>query len=171
MLEGFYETIVQHVKTPKERLMDLGFLAAGIVGAVAILVITNIMALHVIGAAGAAAALFFGVRAAVFNRWEYEYIVTEASVDIDQIIARRKRKRMLSFDCRDCEIIAPVNRGNYYAEYKNLPVRDFTAYAAHEDNYFAVVERTGVRTCILFQPTEDMVQLFKHYNPRNVFIA
>ncbi len=171
MIEGFYESIVKHIKTPKDRLIDVGFAAAGLAGAVVILTLTNIMNLHVIGAVAAIAAVVFAIRAILFNTWEYEYIVTGSTVDIDQIIARRKRKRAISFDARDCEIIAPANRGHYFAEYKTLPIKDFTAYPGHEDNYFAVVERTGVRTCILFQPTEDMVQLFKTYNPRNVYTA
>jgi len=171
MLEGFYETIVKHYKTPKERLRDLGFLGAGFGGALVILLLTNIMNLHVIGAIGAIAAIVFGVRAGFLSGLEYEYIVTASTVDIDQIIAQRKRKRMLSFDCRDCEIIAPMNRGNYYSDYKHLPTQDYTAYATHEDNYFAVIERGGVRRCILFQPTEDMVQMFKTYNHRKVFVA
>ncbi len=171
MLEGFYETIVKHSKTPKERLIDIGFLAAGLGGALVVLLLTNIMDLHVIGAAGAIAAIVFGVRAGLLSSLEYEYIVTSGMVDIDQIIAQRKRKRMLSFDCRDCEIIAPMNRGNYYNDYKHLPTQDYTAYTTHEDNYFAVIERGGVRRCILFQPTEDMVQMFKAYNHRKVFVA
>ena len=92
-------------------------------------------------------------------------------MDIDQIIAKQKRKRVVSFDSRECEMIAPVNRGNYFAEYKSLPCHSFVAYPEHEENYFAVFERVGVRTCVIFQPTEDMVQTFKQYNPRNVFMA
>lgn len=171
MVEGFYESIVRHIKTPKERLIDVGLALAGILGGIVVFVVTDLMGLHAIGIAGALAAVFFGFRAVLYNSWEYEYIVTAGTVDIDQIIARRKRKRMITFDCRDCEIIAPMNRGNYYTDYKALPVQNFTAYTEHEDNFFAVMVRGGVRTCILFQPTEDMVHLFKACNPRNVFIS
>ncbi|MBE7063126.1 MAG: hypothetical protein IJN25_06575 [Clostridia bacterium] len=171
MVEGFYESMVRHIKTPKEHLVDVGLALAGILGGIVVFVMADLMSLHAIGIAGALAAVFFGFRAVLFNNWEYEYIVTDGAVDIDQIIARRKRKRMLTFDCRDCEIIAPLNRGNYYADYKSLPVQNFTAYTEHEDNFFAVIVRGGVRTCILFQPTEDMVHQFKAYNSRNVFIS
>ncbi len=171
MIDGFFESIVRHVKTPKERLLDVAFGAAGIAGAIVILIVTDLMRLHIVGATAAIASLFFGFRAVLFNNWEYEYIVTAGVVDIDQIIARRKRKRVISFDCRDCEMIAPMNRGNFYAEYKSLPTQDYTAYREHEDNFFACMERGGVRTCILFQPTEDMVQMFKTCNPRKVFTA
>ncbi len=170
MLEGFYESIVRHVKTPKEHLIGIGFAVAGIAGAIVAYYVGLLLGLQYIGLCAAFFALFFGIRAAAFYNWEYEYIVTEGAVDIDQIIAQQKRKRMVSFDSRECEIIAPVNRGNYFAEYRTLPSQSFVAYPDHEENYFAVFERVGVRTCVIFQPTEDMVQMFKRYNPRNVFI-
>lgn len=170
MLEGFYESIVKYQKKPKDYLVDVGFVAAGFFGAVAAYYIGLLIGLKYIGLGAAFFALFFGLRAAIFHYWEYEYIVTEGTVDIDQIIAKQKRKRMVSFDSRECEIIAPVNRGQWFNDYKTLPVSSYVANDAHPDNYFAVFERVGARTVVIFQPTEDMVAAFRHYNPRNVYI-
>ncbi len=170
-MEGFYETIVRHRKTPKERLVDLGIFFGGIFCTVLVFLIFAGMSLKSYGVVISATVLVFAFRSIAQNNWEFEYIVTAGLVDIDKIIAQKKRKRVLSFDARDCEMIAPLNRGNYYKEYKNLPLLDYTAYRGHEDNYFAVFERAGARTCVLFQPTEDMVQMFKSCNPRNVYVA
>lgn len=169
-MDYFFETIVKHQKTGKEYLKELGFFVGGILGAIVIFILTALMRLHVIGVAGSMACLFFALRAIVFHKWEYEYTVTAGSVDIDKIIAQRKRQRMISFDCRDCEIIAPMHCGDYFSAYSDLPQKDFTAYKEHPANYFAVLERSGMRTCILFQPTEDMVHAFRKYNPQKVFI-
>ena len=169
MLQGYYESIVKHRNTPKEALITLGFFVLGVVGAVVVYVIAAYIGLSYIGWAGAFFAFFFGARAAPNHNWEYEYIVTEGTVDIDQVIARQKRKRMVSFDCRECEIIAPFNRGDRFEAYKSLPIRFFTAWDDHPDNYFAVFERVGARTVVVFQPTEAMLEAFKHYNHRNVF--
>ncbi len=38
---------------------------------------------------------------------EYEYIVTNNELDIDKIIGRRKRKRMITIDLRSAEDLAP----------------------------------------------------------------
>ena len=170
-MEGFFENIVKHYKTPKEKLVDVSIFAGGILGAVLAFTIFSSMMLHAIGAVAAVVVLVFAFRAIALDRWEYEYIVTDGVMDIDKIIAQRKRKRILSFDARNCEIIAPANAGNYFGDYKNLPLFDYTAYPTHEGNYFAVFERAGSRICVLFQPTEDMVQMFKSCNPRNVYIA
>ena len=171
MLDGFFEAIVKHHKTPKEQLSSVGLFFAGLFGALVILFITDKMNLHIVGIFGALAAFVFGVRAAILYTWEYEYILTASVLDIDQIFAQRKRKRVFSFDSRDCEIIAPFSRGNYYQEYASLPLLNYSAYTAHPDNYFAVFERQGVRTCVLFQPTENMVQHLKQINPKKVFTA
>jgi len=169
-MEDFYEALVRHIKTPKDYLIDVGLFLGGIIGAVAVFFIAGLMRFHVIGVVGAGAVLFFALQQIAFHKWEYEYIITQGIVDIDQVIAQRKRKRIVSFDARDCEIIAPQNRGNYFDAYKDLPITDCTAYLTNENNYFAVLERAGVRKCILFQPSEDMVQSLKRYNPRNTFI-
>lgn len=169
MLEGFYESIVKHEKTLKEHLVGLGFIVIGVLGAIAAYYVGIMMGLKYIGLGAAFFAAFFGFRAAVFHNWEYEYIVTDGTVDIDQIIAKQKRKRMVSFNSRECHIIAPVNRGTRFNEYKSLPVSSFVARDDHPDNYFAVFERVGARTVVIFQPTEDMLEAFKRYNPRNVY--
>ena len=169
MLEGFYESIVKHQKTPKEAIIGLGFVAAGILGAVAAYAVGVMLGLRYIGLGAAFFAAFFGFRAAIFHNWEYEYIVTDGTVDIDKIIAKQKRKRMVSFNSRECLIIAPVNRGTRFNEYKSLPTSSYVARDDHPNNYFAVFERVGARTVVIFQPSEDMVEAFARYNPRNVF--
>ena len=169
-MEDFYETLVRHIKTPKEYLIDVGIFFGGILAAIAVFFITGLMRLHMIGIVAVLVILFFTLQTIAFHKWEYEYIITQGIVDIDKVIAQRKRARVMSFDARDCEMIAPQNRGNYFSAYKDLPMTDCTAYTANEHNYFAVFERAGVRRCILFQPTEDMVQSLKRYNPKNTFV-
>ncbi len=170
MLEGYYETIVKHIKTPAERLKDVLFILGGFAGAFVALFLGELLQFHALGGIGSIAAVVVGLYYAVSNTWEYEYIVTSGTVDIDKIIAKRKRVRLLSFDCKDCEIIAPMHIGNAFQRYAALPILDYTARTGNADNYFAVITLSGARTCVLFQPTEAMVQEFKQYN-KNTVIA
>ncbi len=170
MLEGYYETIVKHRKTPAERMKDVLFILGGLVGGIAILFLGELMQLHTLGNIGSIAAVVAGIYYAAINTWEYEYIVTSGTVDIDKIIAKKKRMRLISFDCKDCEIIAPMHIGSEFQRYASLPILDYTGRTDNADNYFAVITRSGVRTCVLFQPTEAMTQEFKQYN-KNTIIA
>ena len=166
-MDAFFETLVKHQKTPRDLLIEVGLFFGGLAGAFLALILGNLIRLRVFGAVGAATILFFALQAIIFHKWEYEYTVTENMVDIDKVVAQRKRSHMISFDTKDCEVIAPMD-STHFDTYKHLPLKDYTAYPDHPDNYFAVLERGGARICVLFQPTEEMVQAFKLYNPAAV---
>ena len=52
-----------------------------------------------------------GYRAYLMFNVEYEYIVTNGELDIDRIIARRGRKRMINIKTNAYELIAPYDDG------------------------------------------------------------
>ncbi len=78
----------------------------------AILLATMLMWLSIVFGAYTLILLVFGVLGLgvylVSNMdVEYEYIVTNEEMDIDKIIGRRKRKRMITIDLRSVEDLAP----------------------------------------------------------------
>lgn len=166
-MDAFFETLIRHKKTPRDFLVEGGLFFGGLAAAFLAIFLGSFLHLRIFGVVGAAVILFFALQAIVFHKWEYEYTMTENTIDIDKIVAQRKRSRMISFDTKDCEVIAPMDSTHFDA-YKHLPLKDYTAYPEHPDNYFAVLERNGARICVLFQPTEEMVQAFKRYNPAAV---
>ncbi|MDD6308139.1 MAG: hypothetical protein PUB07_02120 [Clostridia bacterium] len=170
MLDGFCENIVVRKKGIMDYLMDVGIFLASILAVILLLFLGKQLHFNAAAFVLSATAFVFGIRAIVLHKWEYEYTVTAGEVDIDRIMARRSRKRMLSFRAEDCEIIAPANKGNYFAEYANVPTSDYSAYRTHPDNYFAVFERAGQRILVIFQPNEAMLQMLKKHNPRHVFV-
>ena len=105
---------------------------------------------------------------------EYEYILTNSEMDVDKIMAKKRRKRMVSFDFKDAEIVADISDNMHNAEYKNAPenikVMDFTGNKSNGRIYFADVMIEGEQKRILFQPTSKMLDSIKRYNPRKVFI-
>lgn len=52
---------------------------------------------------------------------EYEYAFTNGELDIDKIIAQRKRKRVFSASCRDFEAFGKLDSEKYTDEIKNIP--------------------------------------------------
>lgn len=60
--------------------------------------------------------IFLGMGLFFYGVWlvngmgiEYEYIVTNTELDIDKIIGKRKRKRMITVDLTHAEEFAPLN--------------------------------------------------------------
>lgn len=170
-MDTFMEKIVEKKKTPKDMAIRIGIVLAALL-LVMILMdvsfrypqITGISPLLWIGAVYGA---FYLVRS---RNIEYEYIVTNGDLDIDMIVAKRKRKRIFSANCKDFDILARY-RGTHYErsmdEIKNRIEAVSTMQA--EDIYFIVLNYKGERTIVFFQPTEKMLDSFRKFNPRNVY--
>lgn len=84
---------------------------------------------------------------------EYEYILTNNDLDIDKVIGKRKRKRMISLDVSTAEEFAP-----YPAE-RDVPA-DATVHAytgSETDAYYLVVNHSGYgKVKLIFNPNEKM---------------
>ena len=93
---------------------------------------------------------------------EYEYILTNGDIDIDKIIAKRKRKRVLSFSTKEFEIVAPYKQGENSTNVLDLGTRNY------ENAYYAVFSKDGQKKTLVFNPPQKMIEAMKTYSPRTV---
>jgi len=105
---------------------------------------------------------------------EHEYIVTNGEIDIDRIIAKRRRKRLCTIPPLDVEIMAP-----YTDEYKHYYDKngDFahtfdTTSSKYSQNRWLIVAATKKygRVRVLFEPTDRMIEHMREYMPRKVHL-
>ena len=97
---------------------------------------------------------------------EFEYIVTNGDLDIDKIISKRKRKRIFSSNCRSFEKVAKYNE-----EAMNVENRLELVSSMHSpDVYFILLNHENKKTIVFFEPDERMLNSFKTYIPKKVFI-
>lgn len=108
-----------------------------------------------------------------FNQ-EFEYIFTNGEMDVDKIIARRRRKRLITINFKDIEIMAPL-RGEHAAEAKREGFKtkiDASVSPDAEDTYFIITNHRKMGlTLLLFQPNGEIVRGAETYAPRRVFKA
>lgn len=96
---------------------------------------------------------------------EYEYILTNGEIDVDKIIARRKRKRLITVDTRTF---------TEFGLYKSAPKVDsnvtvIMACSSTEDpnTYYAVCDHAKFGKCMLvFNPNEKILSHAKQYIKR-----
>lgn len=105
---------------------------------------------------------------------EYEYIMTNSFMDIDKIMSKSQRKRVMSFDFADIEICANIKDDEHNSEYKrenpNIKIVDLTGDKLNGGIYFVDFNNEGTRTRVLFQPTSRMIEAARKFNPRYVHI-
>lgn len=100
---------------------------------------------------------------------EYEYIVTNGDIDIDVIIAKRKRKRVFSGKARDFEIMAKTDSDEYRQAQKGKHVlKDFSGNIESPENWFFVTDYKSERVLVVFAPDEKMLKNLKRFNPSKI---
>ncbi|NLK88809.1 MAG: hypothetical protein GX276_01520 [Clostridiaceae bacterium] len=164
----FLEKIVARRKTGKDYLK----IAAVIIGALVVLfllvlfnqVVGFLTPLLLVGAGYAFYMLLTGMSI------EYEYIVTNGDLDIDQIIARRKRKRIYSCQAKDMEIIAKLDSDEWRQAQRQTgrKLLDCSAVFNSPDNWFILSEYKNQRVTVVFEPDERMLRNLRRFNPSKV---
>ncbi len=104
---------------------------------------------------------------------EFEYALTNNELDIDKILARSRRKRVITIDFKNIEICANINDEKYSNEYKSTAsitkTLDVTGICDN-DVYFVDFAGEKGKTRVLFQPTDKMKDAMKLINPRCIHI-
>jgi len=167
MSDTFIEKIVQRRKTGQDYLKIVGLLVASFVLLTVLMLfggyISFLVPILLVG-------IFYGLWYLLtgMNR-EYEYIVTNGDLDIDVIIARRRRKRVFTGKAKDFEIMAKVNSDDYRdAQRVKHVVLDCSASLQAPDNWFFISEFKGQRTLVIFAPDERMLKSMKRFNPSRI---
>ncbi len=171
----FREESVQKVDTGLSTLLYIITYGAMIFfGILAFVFLTAIMqgALNAFSAISLAisAGLTFGCYVLRNNqRIEYDYTFTNGMLDIAKVINNSKRKKLLSADIKEFEIIAPISDEGFNRMLNHPGIKKLNYFLNRGGGlYYGVFTKDGVKSLLVFEPSEEMVALFKKVNPRNV---
>jgi hypothetical protein len=160
-LDNFYEQLVAKQKSSAYKIVNAAFyifagLALLTLSAIPIFVVCLLLAV----------AAFFGKKALYV---EFEYAFTNGDIDIDRIVEAKKRKRLLTFDVKNAELIAPED-SSYVKDFSNKPSKMVTLFPGGTDRnvYVAMVTGGNERFQLRFTPDEEFLNLCYKYNPRAV---
>jgi len=165
-MDVFIEKIVSRKKTTKDHMMVVGIILGGFILSIAAFTFIGPVAPAVV-----AAVVYFGYYFAKGTNLEYEYAVTNGDIDVDKIIAQRKRKRVFSAYTKDIEIVAKLKGSKFTGEYNNIRnrVEAVSSMDDAQDIYFMVAPFKGERTILFFQPDQRMLDSFKIKMPHKYF--
>ena len=96
---------------------------------------------------------------------EYEYAFTNGELDIDKIMEKSRRKRVLTIECGKFDIVAPFT--DEYASERSgaAKVLDFAASTDHFGSYFAAYSGKDGKTVLIFDPDDRMLDAIKIHIP------
>lgn len=169
-MDIFTEHIVKHKKGTREYLISAGAVLAAFILSFALLMFGGVLFNLGIGFL-ILVGFFYGAYIVIkYTNVEYEYILTNNELDVDKIMARSRRKRMITVDFRNIDICAPIDDPNYKYEYENTSVSqvyDFSGQGLNK-TYFILTDGDSGRIKIIFEPTEKILDGAQKFNPRKV---
>ncbi len=98
---------------------------------------------------------------------EFEYIITNDCLDVDKIIAQKKRSRLISIDLKTVESVGRYTASEFEGKTFDTEIRAEKNPAGFENFYITLSHPTHRRTLIVFTPDEAMLSaLSKSLLPR-----
>lgn len=112
----------------------------------------------------------------VSRRIEFEYALTNGQLDIDKIVDQKKRKNIITANCRDFEIMAKVTSEKFDESVKEISNKIFAVSSLDsQDIYFFVTDKKAdedekaKRVIVFFEPDAKMLNSIKTMIPRKFF--
>ena len=168
-MDDFFEQIVEIKRTAKDYILLIGVWLLAILLSTVVVAFTfatfailgPIVLFPIIGAA------YIAYKLSMRFFTEYEYIITNGTMDIDKIIAKSSRKRMASFEISWVESLEKYNPQN-----KITGNFERIVYACNVDDpnaYKMVLMKEGIgKQCIVFSPNEKIKSATVKYLPRYI---
>ncbi len=170
-MDVFIEYIVKKKKTAQDYLKAVGIVFACVIVWMLLLMFNRYLLglglFLIVGAGWGAWKLIQGINV------EYEYILTNSEMDVDRIVAKMRRKRMLSMDFKTIELCARCDDPEFRHEFENTAsiAKTYDVRGGENQAYFVdyVAGESG-KTRILFCPNEKMLESIKKMAPRTVHL-
>ena len=157
----FVEEMVVRRKTALNLLLSIFIVAAALVLAVVVWLfvpfISTVLIIIVLFAA------YLGIK---FQYVEYEYSFTNGDLDIDKIMAKRKRVRVLEINQKQIRVMAPYT-AEYEAETKDYSVKEVIDTSASKNaagRWFFIYEKPdGSHAFVVIQPSKQLLKAMQKY--------
>lgn len=161
MRYAYTESIVPRTPGPKEKGMQILFLAIAVVSAIAAIF------LNVILIVAALAAGFLYYRGRKNADAEYEYVHTNDIFDVDLVIGNAARKQLVSVNLEKVLLVVPAD-SDELESYENWKVYDYSGDAGEGQRY-AMVCKDGTRSKLLLLKLDgEMHRSLKQWIPGKV---
>ena len=100
---------------------------------------------------------------------EYEYSLTNGEIDIDKIIAQRKRKRMITVVCREVEAMGKYKKAEHVNRTYKTRIVACEDENDSENTWYLVYNSVNFgKTLVVFNPPQKMISGMMPYLPKTL---
>ena len=167
-MDIFHEQLVKHHRTAADYLKIVGIIVAALVLFVLLVLFVPLLMGSAVGMISticllAGVGVLFGAYYLIVNTGvEYEYILTNNDLDIDKIIGKHKRRRLLTVKVNTFEDFGIYRPEDHQEKGYTSTVLCCGISPGAGDPYFAVFEHASFgKTLLIFNPDEKIVEGLK----------
>ena len=119
-----------------------------------------------------AALVYFLYHLGTSVNLEYEYCFVNGALDVDKIIAARKRKRLTELNARNIEIMASTKNRAFRGYMNDRDIKKIYACSSVNDIdvFFVIYNYKEEKHMLLFNPNDKIKDGFRRLNPQKVFL-
>lgn len=162
-MDVFFEKLVVKKKTGEDTLVCIGACVGAFIAILAIMAFIRILLIPAI-----AVILFVCYRIITGRNLEYEYSVTDGDLNVDKVINKQRRKKVINIPAKSIKIVAPRGDSRLPST-EGRDIIDVTSRSEGADVY-CVFFGDGKEKVLLFEPDRPQLEEMQRKNPRNVFI-
>ncbi len=165
----FMEQLVKRKMMPFDLLINALIIIAAIVAVVVILgPVSSLLPGYGSIMLLASIAVIFGAFYLIYNKnVEFEYIFTNGELDVDTIIAKKRRKRLVTVSCKNVTAAGEYKPGNSQ-EASCAKVINATSGSNAETWFLVFAHRTFGKTMLIFEPNAELLENIKNALPREL---
>ncbi len=166
MNDIFNEQLVQRKPNKMDMIKKIGVIVLGLLLLIVVMGVPSLAGFQLPLIIVVIIGIVFVMRR--FNI-EYEYVFTNGDFDVDKIINKSKRKRVVSFHVSNIEVMVPAGNKDYARDVEKFgKLYDFSSGELKDNTYIAIAESGGTRMKIIFEPNEKMFDAIRSYIPRKI---
>lgn len=159
-MDVFKEQLVKIKKSPAEYLLMVVIFIVAVVACTLLFLMSGQYPIFILFIV----AVFYGVGKLLgMFSIEYEYIVTNSMIDVDKIISKSSRKRIVSFEGKD---ILRTEKVGTVPPVTDANEKYICCNKDDENAYWVLISKNGKKMLIMMAPNEKMVEAIKLGSPK-----
>ena len=165
MSDLYSELLVKKEPTAKDSIVKYGMIVLTVLAVGAGLFISPILLL--VAVALGVASYFVIPRTDL----EYEYLFVNGEFDIDMVMSKSKRKKVMSMNLSEADLVAPLDshRMDYYNGNSRLKTLDYSSGNPEHKRFAIIMKAGGENSRIIIEPDDEMAKAIKNSAPSKVF--
>lgn len=169
MADTFMEYLVTKRLTTKDALLKVFIVLAGLFIAMLCFMFSPLLGMFsMFGYLAAFGVLYGAYRLFTMLNVEFEYVLTNGDMDVDKIINRSSRKRLLSVKCSSFETFGKYKAVDH--QNKNYQTRIFVCSSPEDENvWYATFSHSKFGNSLLvFNANEKMLEAMRNFIPKQL---